>query len=94
MSHSCSISFDTDGESFLYYDRTGSENIWRKHHTSSVARNIFYYDAADGSHTQITFNPGEDRDPVYTSEGRMVFLSERDGGSFNVYEAAVNDASE
>ena len=88
----CSISFDTDGESFLYYDRTGSENIWRKHHTSSVARNIFYYDAADGSHTQITFNPGEDRDPVYTSEGRMVFLSERDGGSFNVYEAAVNDA--
>ena len=88
----CSISFDTDGESFLYYDRTGSENIWRKHHTSSVARNIFYYDAADGSHTQITFNPGEDRDPVYTSDGRMVFLSERNGGSFNVYEAAVNDA--
>ena len=88
----CSISFDTDGESFLYYDRTGSENIWRKHHTSSVARNIFYYDAADGSHTQITVNPGEDRDPIYTSDGRMVFLSERDGGSFNVYEAAVDDA--
>ena len=41
----CSISFDTDGKSFLYYDRTGSENIWRKHHVSSVARNIFYYDA-------------------------------------------------
>ena len=36
----CSISFDTDGKSFLYYDRTGSENIWRKHHVSSVARNI------------------------------------------------------
>ena len=88
----CSISFDTDGESFLYYDRTGSENIWRKLHTSSVARNIFYYDAADGSHTQITFNPGEDRDPAYTSAGRMEFLSERDGGSFNVYEAAVHDA--
>ena len=25
----CSVSFDTDGKSFLYYDRTGSENIWR-----------------------------------------------------------------
>ena len=88
----CSVSFDEDGESFLYYDRTGSENIWRKHHTSSVARNIFFYDAKTGTHTQLTFNPGEDRDPIYTSDGKMVFLSERDGGSFNVYEAPVNDA--
>ena len=88
----CSISFDTDGKSFLYYDRTGSENIWRKHHTSSVARNIFYYNAADGTHTQITVNPGEDRDPIFTAPGQMVFLSERDGGSFNVYSAAVDDA--
>ncbi len=88
----CSISFDTDGESFLYYDRTGSENIWRKHHTSSVARNIFYYDAAAGTHTQITTNPGEDRDPIFTGNGQMVFLSERDGGSFNVYSAPVDDA--
>ena len=88
----CSISFDSDGESFLYYDRTGSENIWRKHHTSSVARNIFYYNAADGTHTQITVNPGEDRDPIFTAPGQMVFLSERDGGSFNVYSAAVDDA--
>ena len=88
----CSISFDSDGESFLYYDRTGSENIWRKHHTSSVARNIFYYDAAEGTHTQITTNPGEDRDPIFTGDGQMVFLSERDGGSFNVYSAPVDDA--
>ena len=88
----CSVSFGPDGESFLYYDRTGSENIWRKHHTSSVARNIFYYDAADGTHTQITFNPGEDRDPIFSGEGQMVFLSERDGGSFNVYTASVEDA--
>lgn len=87
----CSMSFDGDGESFLYYDRTGSENIWRKHHTSSVARNIFYYNAADGTHTQITFNPGEDRDPLFAGDGKMIFLSERDGGSFNVYEAPVGD---
>ena len=53
----CSISFDTDGKSFLYYDRTGSENIWRKHHTSSVARNIFYYNAADGDNRQPRRGP-------------------------------------
>lgn len=88
----CSVSFDKDGKSFLYYDRTGSENIWRKHHVSSVARNIFYYNSDTDTHTQITTNPGEDRDPIFCGDGKMVFLSERDGGSFNVYEAAVNDA--
>ena len=88
----CSVSFDKDGKSFLYYDRTGSENIWRKHHVSSVARNIFYYNSATDTHKQITTNPGEDRDPIFCGDGKMVFLSERNGGSFNVYEASVNDA--
>ena len=88
----CSVSFDKDGKSFLYYDRTGSENIWRKHHVSSVARNIFYYDSKTDTHKQITTNPGEDRDPIFCGDNKMVFLSERNGGSFNVYEAPVNDA--
>lgn len=90
----CSISFDKDGKSFLYYNRTGSENIWRKHHVSSVARDIFYYDNATGTHKQITTNPGEDRDPIFVSDDRMVFLSERNGGSFNVYEASLNNAAD
>ncbi len=88
----CSVSFDKDGKSFLYYDQTGIENSWRKHHVSSVARNIFYYDSATDTHKQITTNPGEDRDPIFCGDGKMVFLSERNGGSFNVYEASVNDA--
>lgn len=85
----CSMSFDADGSSFLYYNRTGSENIWRKHHTSSVARDIWYYDAQTGKHRQVTVNPGEDRDPILTGDGGFVFLSERDGGSFNVYRASL-----
>ncbi len=88
----CSISFDKDGKSFLYYDRTGSENIWRKHHTSSVARNIWFYNSSNNTHKQITTNPGEDRDPIFCGDNKMVFLSERNGGSFNVYEADINDA--
>ena len=87
----CSVSFDKDGASFLYYNRTGSENIWRKHHTSSVARDIYRYDASTGKHTQITTNKGEDRDPIYCGDNQMVFLSERNGGSFNVYAASLDD---
>lgn len=75
----------TEDGSFYYENRTGSENNWRKHHVSSVARNIYYYDAKTGNHTQLTSNPGEDRNPVILSDGRILLLSERNNGSFNVY---------
>ncbi len=83
----CSVSFDADGESFLYYDRKGSENIWRKHQTSSVARDIVYYDAKEKSHKILTFNIGEDRDPVFMPDhNSFVYLSEPAGrNSQNVY---------
>ena len=87
-----SMSFDKDGKSFLYYDRKGSENIWRKHHTSSVARDIVYYNAKKKTHTILTTNVGEDRDPRYLPGYKdVVFLSERNNGSFNVYKAPANN---
>ena len=88
----CSMSFDKDGKSFLYYDRKGSENVWRKHHVSSVARDVVYYDAKKGTHTILTTNVGEDRDPCYLpGYQEVVFLSERNGGSFNVYKAPIDN---
>lgn len=90
----CSLDFDKDNQSYIYYNRTGSENEWRKHHVSSVARDIFYYDAQSNTHKQITTNPGEDRDPLFTPDGKIVFLSERNGGSFNVYTSGLNDTEQ
>ena len=88
----CSMSFDKDGKSFLYYDRKGSENSWRKHHTSSVTRDVVYYNAKKKTHTILTTNVGEDRDPRYLPGYKdVVFLSERNKGSFNVYKAPAND---
>ncbi len=87
-----SMSFDKDDKSFLYYDRKGSENIWRKHHTSSVARDVVYYNAKKKTHTILTTNVGEDRDPRYLPGYKdVVFLSERNNGSFNVYKAPANN---
>ena len=87
-----SMSFDKDGKSFLYYDRKGSENIWRKHHVSSVARDVVYYNAKKKTHTILTTNVGEDRDPRYLPGYQdVVFLSERNNGSFNVYKAPTNN---
>ena len=88
----CSMSFDKDGRSFLYYDRKGSENVWRKHHVSSVARDVVYYNAKKKTHTILTTNVGEDRDPRYLPGYKdVVFLSERNNGSFNVYKAPANN---
>ena len=88
----CSVSFDSDGESFLYYDQKGGEDEWRKHQISSVARDIVYYNAKEKTHTILTTNIGEDRDPRFLPGKKdVVFLSEGEGGNFNVYKAAVND---
>ena len=66
--------------------------MWRKHHVSSVARDVVYYDAKKNTHTIMTTNVGEDRDPRYLpGYQEVVFLSERDGGSFNVYKAPIDN---
>lgn len=81
------VMFMPDGKSILYQDRKGSEDEWRKHHTSSVTRDIWKYDFKTGRHTNITHRAGEDRTPVVTPDGKTVyFLSERNGGTFNVWK--------
>ena len=88
------ISFAPDGKSFYYQDRKGYEDEWRKHHTSSITRDVWFYDAQSGQHTNVTAHAGEDRNPVVSTDGKtLYFLSERNGGSMNVYscEAKAGD---
>ncbi|MBD5357749.1 MAG: peptidase S41 [Bacteroides sp.] len=76
---------------FFYEDIKGMEDKWRKHHTSSVTRDIWLYDPAAGTHNNITDHAGEDRSPAISPDGStLYFLSERNGGSLNVYELPVN----
>ncbi|MDE6791558.1 MAG: peptidase S41, partial [Muribaculaceae bacterium] len=72
----------------------GGEDKWRKHHTSSVARDIWTYDASTGKYTNLTSHAGEDRDPAPSADGKtLFFLSERDGGSFNIYSMPIDGGS-
>lgn len=89
-----SVSYSPDGSFFLYQDQKGFEDPWRKHHTSSVTRDLWLYDTASGKHRNITSRAGEDRNPVLSSDGKtMYFLSERDGKTFNVYSLPVDNPS-
>lgn len=80
------VNFDKSGKQFFYQDRKGFEDEWRKHHTSSITRDIWMYNTQTGKHTNLTQHAGEDRNPVLSPDGQTIyFLSERNGGTFNVY---------
>ncbi len=78
-------SFSHTGSLLLYQDKKGGENEWRKHHQSSITRDIWLYDTVKNKHTRLTSFAGEDRDPLFSPDDNFVYyLSERNG-SFNVW---------
>lgn len=74
------------GSMMVYQDRKGGENIWRKHHTSSVARDIWQYDIKSGTHSKLTNFNGEDRNPVLSADERTMYYLSEESGSFNVHK--------
>ena len=83
------VSFVGKTGAFLYQDCKGGENNWRKHHTSSITRDIWMYDG--GKHVKLTTFEGEDRSPRVSADGKTVYyMSEREG-SFNVYSFPIDN---
>ena len=84
------ISFSADGKSILYHDKKGYEDAWRKHHTSSITRDIWMC-TLDGerSYKKLSTFAGEDRSPVWANADTYYYLSE-EKGSFNIYKANIN----
>lgn len=86
------VCYTPDGKKFLYQDQKGMEDEWRKHHTSSVTRDIWVFDTQKKSYTNLTNHAGEDRNPALSADGKTVYLlSERDGGTFNVYSFPLDN---
>lgn len=83
-------SYNADGSIILYEDLKGYENEWRKHHTSSVTRDIWMVDVAKQNYTKLSTFEGEDRNPVFAANGTdFYFLSEK-SGSFNVFKSSIS----
>lgn len=86
-----SISFIPGTDNFVYQDIKGFEDKFRKHHTSSVTRDIWLYNPKSGKHQNLTNRAGEDLNPVVSADGGTVyFLSERDGKSINVWQMPLS----
>ena len=76
----------------LYQDMKGSEDIFRKHHQSPICRDIWLL--SGGKYKKLTDFGGEDRNPVWTTDGKgYYYLSEKDGTS-NVYYRSLDGATE
>ncbi|MEL7004138.1 MAG: peptidase S41, partial [Bacteroidota bacterium] len=86
-------SFSKDGNTIIYHDRKGYENEWRKHHQSSITRDIWAYNTRTKAFTQLTNWEGEDRNPVMAGNNKAYFLSER-SGSFNVHTLNIDNPQE
>ena len=77
------LSINGNGD-ILYHDIKGYEDPFRKHHTSSITRDIWLN--RDGKFTKLTDFNGEDRTPRWSADGNAYYyLSEQDG-TFNVYK--------
>src|SRR5690606_7668901 len=68
--------YNSDGSQIYFHDRKGYEDEYRKHHTSSITRDVWSYNLKDSTYNQLTTWNGEDRNPVLLSDKEIYFLSE------------------
>lgn len=84
--------FNSKGDKVIFQDRKGYEDAFRKHHTSSVTRDIWVYDAAKKEYAQVSEFEGEDREPIWSADDKsFFFLSEKDGTQ-NIYKVSADNA--
>lgn len=80
------ISINKEG-TMLYQDKKGYEDYWRKHQVSPIARDIWMYTPGKTPvyQKQTTFG-GEDREPVWASDGKSFYYLSEEKGTFNVFQ--------
>ncbi|TFG77489.1 MAG: peptidase S41, partial [Chrysiogenales bacterium] len=80
------VQVSRDGRHMVYHDKKGGENEYRKHHTSSITRDIWLYDSRSGEQRLITVFKGEDRNPVFADSDQSICYLSEESGSFNVHK--------
>ena len=82
-----SLALNKKGDKLLYQDKKGYEDPWRKHHQSSITRDIWLC-TLDREHSfqKITSFKGEDRNPVWATDGSSFYYLSEEKGSFNIFK--------
>ena len=86
--------YDSKAKRIIFQDKKGFEDDWRKHHTSSITRDLWIYDVENRKHTKLTSFNGEDRWPVFANNDTEVYyLSEQYFGVYIFSERRPSGAS-
>ena len=83
--------YSNDGTAIIYHDKKGYEDPWRKHHTSSVTRDIWKLDRNTGRYMMLASYEGEDRSPVFAPDNDTYYYLSEASGSFNVYKSSASN---
>ena len=80
----------------LYHDRKGMEDQWRKHHESSVTRDVWMATPKGSAYEykQLTTYYGEDRNPVWAADGKSFYYLSEQKGTFNVFKRSIDGSSD
>ena len=85
--------YSPSGNILAYQDNKGYEDYYRKHQTSSIARDIWTLDLAKKKYTKLSTFKGEDRNPVWASEKDIYYLSEQPN-SFNIFKLNTDNPAQ
>lgn len=81
--------FNKDGSLLVFQDRKGYEDAWRKHHTSSVTRDIWLYNLKTNTYEALTKEQIEHREPVFSNDGQFVYYLNEKDGTLNLYKKGI-----
>lgn len=86
------ISVSNDGKHILYHDKKGYEDNWRKHHQSSITRDVWMCDLGQKptNFKQLTTSLSEDRNPVWAPDGHSFYYLSEISGSMNIYYRSLD----
>ncbi len=89
-----SARFNRAGNLLVFHDRKGFEDEFRKHHTSSVTRDLWKYDLKTKAYQKLSTFKGEDRNPVFAANQTDIYYLSEKSGSFNIWKMSLNGGSE
>ena len=86
--------YNEKGNQIVFQDRKGYEDPWRKHHTSSVTRDIWIMDMEKNEYKKVSNFEGEDREPVFGNDDQSVFYLSEKKGNQNIFKLSLNGGAE